>query len=158
MALDTLQLPLAAPDPQDALLGYARVRVVPWYPAGTQQGTKELVATATRVATALLAITYGRYAGSKRSAVLQYAQHAHGTLWAGFPELVYRRCKREWSYQVPTTATEQTELRALCTTMLAFEQSYCVTYDSYLEHLAANEDAATRDWARERSPRLGRPA
>lgn len=155
---DTLPLPLAAPEPHDALLGYARVRVVPWYPAGMQLGTKELVATATRLATALLALNHGRYAGSKRSAVQQYAQHAHGTPWAGFPQLVYRRCKLEWSYGVPAAAQEQTELRALCASMLAFEQSYCATYGTYLDRLAASEDAATRDWARSRLPRLGRPA
>jgi hypothetical protein len=155
---DQLVVPLTAPDPQDALLGYARVRIAPWYPVGTQRGTKELVATATRIATALLAISYDRYAGSKRSAVGQYAQAAHGTTWASFPQEVFRRCKLEWSYEIPEAQAEQRALRSLCVDMLQFEQSYCATYRAYLYRLAEDHNAVTRAWAHERLPRLSQQA
>lgn len=148
-------LPLAAPAPDDPLLGYTQVRVAPWYAPDTPTGTKEFVATATRIATALLAIEYGGYAGSKRSAVEQYAQQAASTPWATFPQVVYERCKLDWAYQVPMDAVGHAELRTLCAAMLAFERWYMTAYAAYLNRLVMHDDGSVRAWARERHSRIG---
>jgi hypothetical protein len=57
--VDRAAFPLACPEPGDAFCGYARKRIDNWYPAAQVQGTKELVAAASRLATAQIATLAG---------------------------------------------------------------------------------------------------
>jgi predicted nucleotidyltransferase len=83
-----------------------------------ERGMGMLVVIVGRIATALLALRAGRYAGSK-----QESAHLYGTEindeWADLVEQVYQRCRVQWGYRIPHEQAERLALRELCRQALA---------------------------------------
>jgi hypothetical protein len=144
--------PLACPEPGDEFCGYARKRIDDWYPAAQTQGTKELVAAASRLATALIATLAGQRAGGKTEAFRLYAA-AVGGPWAGWLSAVFEQCKLRWHYAVPTAAAEREALRALCGRMADFENDALGVYGEFRAQQAAG-DAGGRAWAAAREGQI----
>lgn len=117
-------LPLNYPVATDPFFGYTRIRFAEWYPLGVEQGTKELVATVSRIATATLAIKTGVYVSGKREAIRLHQEYA-GEPWGAFAASVYQRCKGEWGYLVPQDVEHRRALSELCRRMLEFENEFC---------------------------------
>lgn len=114
--------PLDYAAPTEEFYGYDRKRV-PWYPAGVERGSKELVTAATRIATAVVALRTGRFVGSKEQSVRLYRETV-GDEWADFLELLYEKGKLEWEYQMPTDPVDREMLRNLTERMLGFEEHF----------------------------------
>ncbi len=123
-------LPLEYPDACDEFYGYAQKRFREWYPETVQAGTKELVATVSRIATASIAQRAKKYVGGKAQAIRLYRE-CIGAPWDLFVEQIYQRCKRDWNYLIPESIAERQELSALCREMLAFENDFCATIPSF---------------------------
>jgi hypothetical protein len=143
--------PLSHPIPTDAFYGYTQVRIQPWYPQETTQGTKEMVAAVCWTATALLSLQLGvaGYVGTKGEAISRY-RDAGDAEWGGYVAQVYACCKGAWHYAVPDAARERAELRALCGRALAFFNHYLDVYWSYLIQQRQAANAEQRQWAEER--------
>ncbi|MBV9280344.1 MAG: nucleotidyltransferase domain-containing protein [Chloroflexi bacterium] len=118
-----ISLPLRFPDPEDEFFGYARKRIAAWYPPSVEHGLKELVTTATRLATALVAVHGGRYVGSKGESVRLYREVV-GDEWAGDLDLLYTKGKVEWGYLIPRDAADRRLLRELCARFLERERHF----------------------------------
>jgi hypothetical protein len=117
----------------DAFFGYTRKSVPAWYPPTIAAGTKELVATVSRIATAQLAWRTHQYVSGKQQA-FQLFQQVIGGRWAGFVRAIFERCKHDWHYLIPEAEHERSELRGLCQQMLAFENEFlrqCDAPDTY---------------------------
>jgi hypothetical protein len=125
-----LTFPLDYPDPSDRFFGYARrrMRAIDWTAV---YGTKDLVATATFIATALVGLLAQQYVVSKRESVEQYRAWI-GDEWTPFVTDVYELCRRKWNYLVPHDAAERARLRELCRRSLAFENHFFGHYRAYL--------------------------
>lgn len=135
-----LRYPLTYPDPADPFYGYTKKRIIEWYPAAVEQGTKELLTGVTRTATALLALRTQQYVGAKSASIRQYREFI-GDEWTEYLETLYRKGKGEWQYAVPDRPAEQQFLRELCQQTLAFENAYFLHYRSYLlEQLQGSDD------------------
>jgi predicted nucleotidyltransferase len=113
-------LPVSYPDPGGEFFGYDRIRIGEWYPPALEQGTKELVAAASRLCSALLAEQAGVQAAGKAAAFRLYTE-TFDDEWAPLVRDIFERCKLRWRYRVPQGAAEREQLRALCQGMLAFE-------------------------------------
>jgi Nucleotidyltransferase domain len=114
------------PDRLDEFFGYARKSIPAWYPPTIAAGTKELVATVSRIATAQVVRQTQRYVPGKQQAIELFQQEVGGT-GARFVEQVFRRCKLDWKYLVPETERERIVLRELCQQMLGFENEFLRT-------------------------------
>lgn len=121
--LNPMTPPIGYPDPTDAFFGYTRKSIPAWYPATIPAGTKELVATVSRIATARVVWQTQRYVSGKQQAI-QLFQQAVGGSWAAFVERIFTRCKLDWKYLVPEAERERLELRDLCQHMLRFENEF----------------------------------
>lgn len=111
------------PDAQDRFFGYTSKSIAAWYPPEIAAGTKELVATMSRIATATIAQQTDQYVAGKQQAIALYQQLVDNR-WSGFVNQVYRRCKLDWHYSIPSADSDQQELRSLCQRMLKFEQAF----------------------------------
>jgi hypothetical protein len=111
------------PDAADEFFGYTGKSIPAWYPATIPAGTKELVATVSRIATAHVVQQTRCYVPGKQQAI-ELFQREIGGIWAPFVERVFERCKLEWKYLVPEAEGERMELRKLCQQMLAFENEF----------------------------------
>lgn len=118
---------VAYPDAADEFFGYTRKSIAAWYPEAVAAGTKELVATVSRIATARLVAEAELYVPGKQAAFALYGQHI-GSAWAALVAQVFGRCKRDWQYLVPETAAERAELRRICRELLAFENDFLARY------------------------------
>jgi hypothetical protein len=123
--------PLEYPVPNSEFRGYEWKRIPPWYPPGTQFGTKEFVNTMLRMATARLTMEAGLMPGSKSESLRLYREQIHDE-WTEFLGAVYDLCKRRWHYTLPAGADERAELRRLCTSAIDYENSYLQSYRRYL--------------------------
>ena len=121
--IDTLQVPLTYPEPEDEFYGYTRKRAIPWYPADVTSGTKEWAATICWVATAWLALEHNCFVAS-RAICIELAKQRLPTPWGDFVKMVYRQCKHEWDYQVPREPSARQQLRHLCEQSLSFFNDY----------------------------------
>lgn len=119
--------PLEYPASGEEFYGYDRKRV-PWYPPGVERGLKELVTSATRVATAIIALRAGRFVGSKAESVRMYGD-AVGDEWAEYLDVLYRKGKHAWGYQVPVEGADRRLLRDLCRCTLGFERYFLALYE-----------------------------
>jgi hypothetical protein len=113
-------LPLRYPEADGEFFGYDHIRVAEWYPPDFQQGTKELVATVSRLCSALLADRVEMQAAGKTEAFRLYAEHI-GDEWTPLVKAIFEACKLRWHYRVPTDAAGRRRLRALCQRTLEFE-------------------------------------
>lgn len=135
--LDVLTFPLDYPDPNGRFYGYDG-----WSLASAgdreQAGTKMLVVIVGRIATALIALHTGEYAGTKRDSVTLYRTHIHD-VWLDLVEQVYDLCKVRWQYRIPTKKGDREQLRTLCQAALAFENRFFALYRTYLLEELDNE-------------------
>jgi len=111
------------PDPNDEFYGYTHVHLQEWYPPGLKASTKELVATASRIAAAQVALQAHEYVPGKLSAIQLYREQVGGR-WASFLEDLFELCKRQWQYLIPAGGSERAQLRQLCEQMLEFENTF----------------------------------
>ncbi|HKZ01950.1 MAG TPA: hypothetical protein VJ180_06915, partial [Pyrinomonadaceae bacterium] len=111
------------PEPTDEFFGYTRIRIDDWYPPNHPAGTKELVATVSRVAATQVAVHTRQYIPGKLQAVQLYQEHIGGR-WATFVETAFGVCKRQWQYLIPSRQSERVRLRQLCEQMLGFENEF----------------------------------
>ena len=122
-----ITIPVNYPDMNAPYYGYTNKNIPEWYPLTTQFGTKELVATTTRIASSIVVRENQIYVPGKKAAVTLFQNT--NNLWAQFVYEVYHRCKLDWKYRVPRARHEQQHLNDLCQQMLAFEnmflQQYC---------------------------------
>lgn len=119
-------LPLDYPNACDEFYGYTQKRFADWYLPGVSAGTKELVATVSRIATATVAQRAGKYVSSKSEAVRLYGE-LMGEPWGMFVADVMQRCKYDWGYEIPENDFERMELAELCRQMKRFENDFCAT-------------------------------
>jgi hypothetical protein len=136
---ETVTFPLYYPAPESEFRGYEWKRIPPWYPPGTQFGTKEYVNTLLRMATARLAMEKGLMPGSKNESLRLYREHIHDE-WTDFLEAVYECCKRRWHYTIPAAPDESAELRQLCTRAIDYENHYLQHYRDYLLACLQSQD------------------
>lgn len=111
--VEELRFPLAYPDPNDRFFGYTRLRAKPWYPAGVESGTKELVATVCWTATGLLAFEAGHFVGT-RAECIRTSRKLLAPEWGELVGETYQKCKQEWDYEVPAREEERLILRQIC--------------------------------------------
>lgn len=145
--------PLGCPDPSDAFCGYATPRIAEWYPPGTTGGTKELVATASRLATAMVATLSDRRHGGKSEAFRLFPAVVGGP-WAGFVRRIFEQCKLGWHYAVPADPAERDELSALCRQMTDFENYALEVYGGFWRGQHESDDPAARAYAEARRGRI----
>ena len=146
-------LPLDYPQPEGAFFGYDRIRVPEWYPAEFQQGTKELVATVSRLCSALLADQAEVQAAGKSEAFRLYSDRIVGE-WAPFVDDIFNECKLRWHYRVPTDEDDRRRLRALCARTLEFENFALERCQGYFSGLAKAGSASQQAEAAARLRRL----
>lgn len=115
------------PDIHDEFFGYTRKSIAAWYPPTVDAGTKELVATVSRIATAIVVRQTQQHVAGKQQAINLYQQHIGGK-WAPFVAQTFECCKLEWKYLVPKTGHARHELRQLCQRMLTFEREFLQLY------------------------------
>jgi hypothetical protein len=125
--LDVLTFPLDYPDPGGEFFGYDG------WPLDNRhrRGMKMLVVIVSRIATALVALHAGQYAGNKQESAQLYRTFVNDE-WAELVEQVYEYCKIRWGYRVPRDAGDRAQLRALCQRALAFENYFFSLYRTYL--------------------------
>jgi hypothetical protein len=111
------------PDMTDRFFGYTQKSIAAWYPPTIEAGTKELVATVSRIASAIVARQAKRYVPGKQAAVALFQEHVGGE-WASFVQQVYQQCKLEWQYCIPEAESDKYQLHSLCQHMLAFENMF----------------------------------
>jgi len=129
----SLALPVEFPDPAGLFYGYDHRTVVVDGEA-RPVGTKDLVSVVLGIANALTWKEAGQYVGSgrKRDIPEQYAL-VIGDRWAPLVAAVFERCRGDWGYQVPASAPDIAELRALCEEALGFENHFLTSYCAFLE-------------------------
>ena len=124
----SITLPVDFPNRNAPYYGYTKKNIPEWYPVTTRSGTKELVATTTRIASTIVAHENHVYVPGKKAAVtlLQSTDHP----WAQFVYEVYHRCKLDWKYRIPRANYERQHLNHLCQQMLGLEnlflQQFCL--------------------------------
>ncbi len=122
--------PLRYPDPADTFFGYTRRTVR--LPTGAEApSTRDLIRVTGWIATALLAQRAGVYVARKSDCARAY-RRSIGDEWASLLDAIYRRCRGEWGYLVPTAEADRRELRALCMRALHFENHFLTIYKDYL--------------------------
>jgi hypothetical protein len=131
--LDKLSYPLAAPDPAGPWLGYDRWGI-PAANGGDQPSTRLLITTVGRIATALLALRTGRYAGSKQESTERYCEYVADE-WSALVSDVYTLCRVRDGYRIPSGARRRARLRELCEQALAFENHFLTAYRDHFGDL-----------------------
>jgi hypothetical protein len=117
-----LTFPLTYPDGRGEFYGYDYREEA----YGGKPGTRILVDAVSWIATALVAIRAGRYAGTKRDAVRLYRECV-GDEWTEVVEGIYECCKLRWGYGIPQDEDERRLLRGLCQRVLGLENHFLET-------------------------------
>lgn len=105
--------PVTYPAPEDEFFGYTQIRVPVWYPAGVDQGTKELVAAVCWVASAIIALKTEEYVVTRKQSVDNY-QSLIADEWSGLVKTTYEYCKLKWQYRIPRSVEERKALTRIC--------------------------------------------
>ncbi len=121
--LEQLPVTLQYPDANAEFFGYTHKSIPAWYPLTIEAGTKELVATVSRIATAIVALETQEYVAGKGEAIRRL-EKINGVSQGVFAAAVYQRCKVDWHYLIPETDAERSELNELCRHMLRFENDF----------------------------------
>ena len=124
---DTISVPLEYPDPDGEFYGYDRATITEWYPPGTMQSTKELVAIVGSAATALVALQGGAYVSSKGKCAALYAEHVDDE-WTDVVRQVHALCRERFHYMIPEAQLDRATLRGLASQVLAFEQHALIAF------------------------------
>ncbi len=123
-----LTYPLAYPNLDGEFYGYDAVPARP----DTPRGTRVLVSIAAWIATMVLALETGRYAGHKSQSIRlckEYLPHDKRTRFAA---AIVDTCKGEWGYALPDSREDRERLRVLCRDTLALENEYLALCRDYL--------------------------
>lgn len=138
-----IHLPLTFPVPADEFYGYTNRTIR--LPDGQEVPcTRNLVRTTGWVATALLALQAGQYAGRKRDCAQLYRTHI-GDEWSSLLEELASFCRDRWQYLIPTESHARKLLRDICERTLRFEQHFLTLYKSFLlEQLRSTESEHVR--------------
>ncbi len=153
--VERTEFPLRYPDPDGEFFGYDRIRVPEWYPPDFRQGTKELVATVSRLCSALLADQAAVQVAGKREAFRRYAELI-GDEWTPLVNAIFEACKLRWHYRVPPDAAGRAGLHALCERTLEFENHALERCRRYFAGLIAAGSPTGQAEAEARLNRLGR--
>jgi len=121
--VDSITPPLEYPDPDGEFYGYDRATIAEWYPPGTTQSTKELVAIVGSAATALVALEGGAYVPSKGKCAALYAERV-GDEWTSLVHQAHAFCRERLHYRIPESQTDRVTLRQLSAEVLAFEEHF----------------------------------
>jgi len=120
--------PLAYPDPDGEFYGYD---IVPARP-DAHRGTRVLVSIAAWIATLILAIETGRYAGQKSQSIRLCKEYLPDDRRTRLAAAINDTCKGEWGYELPEGSEERARLRALCQDTLSLENEYLTLCRGYL--------------------------
>jgi hypothetical protein len=112
--------PLAYPDPEGEFYGYDAVPARPDAP----RGTRVLVAITAWIATLILALETGRYAGQKTQSIRLCKEHLPNDHRAQLAATIYIACKGAWRYGLPEGKEGRERLRGWCQETLALENEY----------------------------------
>ena len=115
-----LIFPLTYPDPTGAFYGYDVIPARPEAPGGT----RVLVALTAWIATLILALETGRYAGQKSQSIRLCQEHLPDDHRVQLATSIYHTCKGAWGYVLPTDAKNREQLRRLCRDTLNLENGY----------------------------------
>jgi hypothetical protein len=115
-----LIFPLTYPDPTGEFYGYD---VVPAR-LGAPEGTRVLVALTAWIATLILALETGRYAGQKSQSIRLCQEYLPNDQHVQRAANIYHTCKGAWGYVLPTDAKDREQLRRLCRDTLHLENAY----------------------------------
>lgn len=115
-----LVFPLTYPDPTSEFYGY---EVVPARP-GAPEGTRVLVALTGWIATLLLALGTGQYAGQKSQCLRLCQEYLPNDQRVQLVAKIYQTCKDGWKYALPSEARERALLRQFCQDTLPLENDY----------------------------------
>lgn len=111
--------PLAYPDANGEFYGYDAVPARP----DTPPGTRVLVDITAWIATLILALETGRYAGQKSQSIQLCKTYLSDDKGTQLATSIYD-LKRTWGYTLPDVAEERERLRGLCRDTLALENEY----------------------------------
>jgi hypothetical protein len=127
-----LSPPLAYPDPDGDFYGYDVVPARPDAP----HGTRVLVALTAWIATLILALSTGRYAGQKSQSLQLCQAYLPNDRRTQLAAAINALCKETWGYALPGSDEDRERLRALCRDTLALENEYLlITHDYVLVQL-----------------------
>jgi predicted nucleotidyltransferase len=145
--LNVLTFPFDYPDTQGEFFGYDG-----WLHGG-ERSTLMLVVMVGRIATALLALKAGQYAGSKSESTRLYRAHINDE-WSDLVEQVYQRCRVDWGYRIPDEQSKRQLLRVLCQQALDFENYFYGLYREFLLRELQDQQREHRLRAIERSGQI----
>lgn len=115
-----LVYPLAHPHAADEFYGYDAVPARPNAP----RGTRVLVGITTWIATLVLALETGYYAGRKSQSLQLCKMYLPNDKRTQLAATITDLCKGTWGYALPEGAKGREQLRALCQDVLALENEY----------------------------------
>lgn len=115
-----LVYPLTYPQAAAEFYGYDAVPVRPKAP----RGTRVLVAITTWIATLILALEIGRYAGRKSQSLQLCKEYLPDDKRTQLATTINDMYKGTWGYAVPESAEDREELHALCRDVLTLENAY----------------------------------
>ena len=123
-----LVFPLTYPDPAGEFYGYDAVPARP----GSPRGTRVLVSLTAWIATLILALESGRYAGQKSQCMRMCKEYLPNDRRTQLAATVYNLCKNTWGYAFPEHAKDREQLRSICRETLALENEYLRLMHDYL--------------------------
>jgi hypothetical protein len=123
-----LSCPVAYPDPSGEFYGYDFTSAS----LGQRRGTRVLIVITCWIATTILALKTGRYAGRKSESIQLCKQYLSDDQRAQFAATLYDTCKGQWGYAIPENRQERAHLRGFCRDALALENDYLLLCRDYL--------------------------
>ena len=112
--------PLTYPDPVGEFYGYDVVPARPDAPSAT----RVLVAITTWIATLLLALETGRYAGQKSQSIQLCKAYLPNDKRTRLAAIINDTCKGAWGYRLPGDAEDRKRLRDWCRDTLDLENEF----------------------------------
>lgn len=123
-----LVFPLTYPDPAGEFYGYDTVLAR----SSAPRGTRVLVALTAWIATLILALETGRYAGQKSQCIRLCKEFLPNDRRTQLAATIYDLCKDTWGYALPEQAKDREQLRSICRETLALENDYLLITRDYL--------------------------
>ena len=120
--------PLAYPNPAGEFYGYDIVPARPDAP----HGTRVLVAITAWIATLILALETGRYAGQKSQCMRLCKEYLPNNKRTQLVTTIYDTCKGKWGYALPVSAADRELFCNLCHDTLSLENEYLQLSRNYI--------------------------
>ncbi len=140
-----VRYPLNYPDPCGDYYGYDN-RTVRLPDGRDVPSTRNLIRVTGWAATALLALRANVYVARKSDCHAAYRRHIGGE-WSDLLDDLYRRCRTEWRYLIPLSASDRAALRELCRRALQFENHVLLVYRDYALSALRDGDQSARQAA-----------